>query len=147
MAEDNYAEDLIKTVQLLLENPSVYVIKGRTIEATEHFKVNHIDIPFDTVTYSYSVMNGPELVFEVIKWCRITNREKFGTNIIYRLNDSDGKMLDVPANCKKQIYEDVSEKQCAVVYSGTKTGSQQLYPPKETIFLNKLHSLVNTREQ
>ena len=40
MAEDNYAEDLIKTVKLLLENPSVYVVQEPTIEATEYFKVN-----------------------------------------------------------------------------------------------------------
>ena len=109
MAEDNYAEDLIKTVKLLLENPSVYVVQERTIKATEHFKVNQIDTPFGTITYSYSVINGTEPVFKVTKWCRTTNREKFANNITHRLKDSDGQVLEISENCAKRDYSNSTE--------------------------------------
>ena len=66
---DVYEKDLIETVQSLLEQPSVYVVKEPTIEATEHFTVNQINIPFGTITYSYSVINGTEPVFKVTKYC------------------------------------------------------------------------------
>lgn len=142
---DVYEKDLIETVQSLLENPSVYVVQEPTIEATEHFKVNQIDITFGTITYSYSVINGTEPVFKVTKWCRTTNREKFANNITHRLKDSDGKVLEISENCAKQIYEDVS-KQPAVNAIKTAEGIQKLTAVKERAFLNKLHSLVNSRE-
>ena len=138
---DVYEKDLIETVQSLLEQPSVYVLPSRPTKGTA--ESIPMQIRYDYVVDGYLLINEKEHVFEVIRWRRTTYQNRFMNNIIYSLRDSDGNLLDISSKCAEQIYKNVGKKSSGrLVIDAEKT--KVLNPA--TTFLNKLKSLVDTRE-
>ena len=130
---EKFEQDLLKTINLLLEQPSVYVVPNEPITGHHESKQSYLP-SYDYVIYSYSVMKNDKVIFTSRQWHRTTEQSRYSNNDIWSLVDDTDRELDITPDFAKKLYQEISNKfeQSGILPSLA----------KEVIFLNKLNNMI-----
>ena len=126
---EKFEQDLLKTINLLLEQPSVYVVSNEPVTGHCESKLS-----YDYVIYSYSVMKNDKVIFTSKQWHRTTEQSRYANNNIWSIVDDTDRELNITPGFAKKLYQEISNKfeQSGILPSLS----------KEFIFLNKLNNMI-----